>query len=328
MSEKIALVLDGGGFNGAKAVGIAKSLWQRGKIPQKIQGVSVGAINAAKLVESGADALEKGWIEMASGHHHDIFKIDWFKLFFHPKMWLGSDSFYKDDGLLMLIGKLDPQKIIDSPIELELAMNNETDGKMEILSSRDELFRRKPELILQAVKASSSLTGLFPPVEIEGKFYSDGYHFHLDRISGFDTVFIVLNDDPLPKVHPQSNKFRRLFAGFSRVLDDAVNDKIERFLHSHGDEFREFKVSSQDKALLRMADNFKNLVQRAMDKVLGKGLMVVVKPKYSIPTLELGRFEKTVTNHGLVERLGDLETAMKLSYEQSEELMKEIYPKE
>ncbi len=322
MSEKIALVLDGGGFNGAKAVGIAKSLWQRGKIPAKIQGVSVGAINAAKLVESGADALEKGWIEMADGHHHDIFKIDWAKLLFHPISWLDSNSFYKDDGLLMLIGKLDPQKIIDSPIELELAMNNETDGKMEILSSRDEMFLEKPELILQAVKASSSLTGLFPPVEIAGKWYSDGYHFHLDRMSGFDTVFIVLNDDPVPKIYPKSNKFRRLFAGFSRVLDDAINDKIDNFLKSHRDEFSEFKISSKNKLFIRMRDNFMNGVA----KVLGKGRVVVITPNYSIPTLELGRFEKTVMRRGVVGRLGDLETAMQLSYEQSEELMKELYP--
>src|SRR3972149_4264155 len=105
MAERIALVLDGGGFNGAKAVGIAKSLWKRGKIPGKIQGVSVGALNAAKLVESGADGLEADWMRMAGRHHHEIFQLDWHQIILHPMAWWDSNSVFTDKGLLQLLGQ-------------------------------------------------------------------------------------------------------------------------------------------------------------------------------------------------------------------------------
>jgi hypothetical protein len=88
------------------------------------------------------------------------------------------------------------------------------------------------------------------------------------------------------------------------------------------DEFSEFKISSKNNPLLRMFENF----MKGTAKVLGKGRVVVITPDYSIPTLEVGRFEKTVYRRGVVERLGDIEQAMQRSYEQSEALMKEIYP--
>ncbi|MDP1719123.1 MAG: patatin-like phospholipase family protein [bacterium] len=325
MSEKIKLFLDGGGFTCVKARGIVKSLEKRGKIPEEIQGVSGGAINAAKLVESGFSSgeFDAGWLNMAAGHHHDIFKLDWYELLFHPKRWLAGNSIYTDEGLLKLLGSLDPQKIVDSPIKLEVAVHNETDGRMEIMSNRDEIFRADPPLILKAIKASASLTGFFPPVEINGKYYSDGYYFHLEHTSGFDTVFVVVNDDPAPSISPFSNKFRRVFAGAGRVLDDVTKNQIEQFLEHHRDEFSEFKVSSKDNVVLRLRNTF----MRGMDKVLGKGRFVVITPNYSLPDLSTDKFKKTTYDKkGVVEKLGSLEMAMDLSYQQSEELMKEVYP--
>jgi predicted acylesterase/phospholipase RssA len=63
-SNKKALVLSGGGAKGSFEVGAVKYLWEKGYRPDIICGVSVGALNAAKLAEckdTSAAELEAIW---------------------------------------------------------------------------------------------------------------------------------------------------------------------------------------------------------------------------------------------------------------------------
>jgi predicted acylesterase/phospholipase RssA len=70
LRHKTALVLSGGGAKGAFEVGAVKRLWQtvfRDRRPDIITGVSVGALNAAKLGEGraeSADELEAIWRDL------------------------------------------------------------------------------------------------------------------------------------------------------------------------------------------------------------------------------------------------------------------------
>jgi predicted acylesterase/phospholipase RssA len=66
-SNKVALVLSGGSARGCFEVGAVKRLYEEGFEPQIITGVSVGALNAAKLAEGpgSVDELEAIWGELA-----------------------------------------------------------------------------------------------------------------------------------------------------------------------------------------------------------------------------------------------------------------------
>ncbi|MDO8467101.1 MAG: patatin-like phospholipase family protein [bacterium] len=314
MPEKIGLAISGGGFRGS-IIGPHKALWRRNKIPDKIQGVSVGALNAAKLAESGIEALEENWRIIGAGHPSAIFnKLDIITRF-------NSNAPFSDAGLKRLIGKLDPVKIINSPIELEVVVNNETKRRMQVFSSRDLIFQvdkenpknpnRGPHLLLDAIKASASLPGFFPPVNILGEWFSDGYCFHLERFADFDTLFVVLHDDPEPRIFPESHWFRRIFAGPQRVLSDHEEGKIHDFLRDHPDKFTEFKFSSK----LGLVDRILTFLSKGVDKLQGKGRLVLFSPDFSIPTLELASFQR-----------GDIEKAIDMSFLQAEKLLDEIYP--
>jgi predicted acylesterase/phospholipase RssA len=67
-SNKKALVLSGGGAKGSFEVGAVKYLWEQGYRPDIICGVSVGALNAAKLAEckdTSAAELEAIWRKLS-----------------------------------------------------------------------------------------------------------------------------------------------------------------------------------------------------------------------------------------------------------------------
>lgn len=63
MSEKIGLVLSGGGAKGAYEVGVYKALEEMGVLPyiDAIAGTSVGALNAALLESRGAEYSQEIW---------------------------------------------------------------------------------------------------------------------------------------------------------------------------------------------------------------------------------------------------------------------------
>ncbi len=59
MSERVAIVLSGGGSKGAFQVGALKRLYEAGIRPQIVCGTSVGALNGAKLAEGTPAVIEE-----------------------------------------------------------------------------------------------------------------------------------------------------------------------------------------------------------------------------------------------------------------------------
>ncbi len=313
--EKIAVMQHGGGFIGAN-IGVWKVLDRIGKRPKKVRGVSVGALNCAMYAQAGSAPLEKYWREVGHGKPSDIFSkmgIPWHLL---------SESLLSDYGLNQLTKKLDCQKIIDSDIELEVVVHNETKGILEIISSRDSRFKKDPEKLRKFIKASASLTGYFPAVEIDGELYSDGYYFRLEGLEDFDTIFVIVNDDPNPAPVPRI-WYKRFRVGVRHVLDDMADLQMLYFLELNK-EFRRFtKVESQLGFFKRLAEQVKNFpatVAAKVEEVLTgepqfPKRLILVSPNYSIPTLTLDDF-----------RPGDIDRAIDLSTKQAEDLLGRVYP--
>lgn len=96
-ANKKALILSGGGAKGCFEVGAVKHLWETGWRPDIICGVSVGALNAAKLAErkdSSATELEEIWREL------------------RPEKQ-GGRAVYSKDYFVNLLSKWIPNMLVD-----------------------------------------------------------------------------------------------------------------------------------------------------------------------------------------------------------------------
>ncbi|MEK7191908.1 MAG: patatin-like phospholipase family protein [Patescibacteria group bacterium] len=291
----------GGGCAGVGQLGLAKELWKRNRVPKKIQGVSVGALNGAALVAGGPDYLEKTWLDLEQ--RSSSFVFNWSKV----PLRIFKSSLFSDWGLDFLVSNIDIKAAIDSPIEFEVVVCNESLGrKKEVVSNRDPRFAGDPELFRQFIKASSALPGFFPPVLIGGHWYSDGYRFNLNTMADCDNLFVVLNDKPIPDDVSRWHWAKRLFTGFNYVLNNLIEEEIENFLEHHK-AFNRFKIDSPLPFLQRLFESAKDFVG------IGPKQLIVISPSYNIPTLGLDTFGR-----------GDITLAIQKSSQQAEDFLNKL----
>src|SRR3990172_8897254 len=107
---KVGVIFDSGAFYGAFGMGAAKAIWERGIKPIALGGVSVGALNAAKITENnslkGVKELEKVWLEIEQTGPSAVFST-WEAV----KQWIRRDriSLYDSARLISLVEKIDPK---------------------------------------------------------------------------------------------------------------------------------------------------------------------------------------------------------------------------
>ena len=114
---KVGIIFNGGGFAGAFSVGYIKALWEKGIRPEHLQGISVGALNASKLLEcDGAKELEQIWLDIEQARASSVF--NWKDLPQNLWNWKKSPALFNAKGLWDIICKINVEKIIKSPVEL------------------------------------------------------------------------------------------------------------------------------------------------------------------------------------------------------------------
>jgi NTE family protein len=163
-------VLGGGGARGAAQVGTLLALFESGlEPPERLIGVSVGALNAATLAAypsaAGAAMLRELWFSRLA---QDVFRI-------HP---LGIVlNRLRGDGLAAMPGS-NVTRLIERSIQL---IGIDTFERLrvplqvlatDIGAGRAHVFRSGP--LLPALRASTAIPGVFPSVEIDGTGYLDG----------------------------------------------------------------------------------------------------------------------------------------------------------
>ncbi len=153
--KKVALVLGGGGARGFAHVGVIRELESAGIPIDMIVGVSVGSLIGALYADTG-----------------DSFKLEWksFKIeknqIFDFKVLNVWDGLAKGDALMAYLDKnLENTFIEDLKIPLAIVA-------VDLYSGQPVVFRRG--LIKTAVRASTSVPGIFAPVPFEDKLLVDG----------------------------------------------------------------------------------------------------------------------------------------------------------
>ena len=165
LPRPLAFVLPGGGALAAYQVGVLDALTAADVRPDRLIGVSAGAMNAALFAWSsdteGVRRLERIWENVT---RRDLLRV-------HPgRMALalaGKRASFLDNrhGIAFLRKHLGARLIEHAPIPLTIIATDLATGRPFILESGDVVF---------AIVASSAFPGVFPPVQLAGHTLIDG----------------------------------------------------------------------------------------------------------------------------------------------------------
>lgn len=182
MSQKLGLILEGGGAKGVYEVGALEALFEAGVHFDGVAGTSIGALNGAVLVSDGLEKLAELWDQVTLS---DAFDLDeeWLAKFRHKDFDLDvityagkklgnvrdviKDSYFRGENFVY--SNLDEDKVRRSSMDFGLVTYNITDMKpVEVM--KEEIPVGK---LVDYVVASAAFP-IFPAKEIDGKKYIDG----------------------------------------------------------------------------------------------------------------------------------------------------------
>ena len=196
---RIGLALGGGGARGWAHIGVLKALTRAGIVPDVISGTSVGALVGGLHLAGRLDVLE-GWSRGLTK-----FKIASYLDF---RVGGGMIGGHRLSAVLREhLGK----------VTIEALPKPFTCVATDLLTGH-EVWLRKGDLV-EMLRASFSLPGLFSPVEVDGRWLVDGALVNplpvsVCRAMGAHVVIAVnLNADPIGRVRMPGQRIPRA-AGF------------------------------------------------------------------------------------------------------------------
>jgi NTE family protein len=249
-----ALVLSGGGPRGAAQVGMLQVLAEGGFVPDRIYGVSVGAVNGAAFANNptveGVEYLTQIWRELRS---EDIFPQ---RLGHGPWRFLQQrESIHPNSGLRQLIEEgIGFELLEESAIPIEVVATSIVDGRERWLTSGSAV---------EAILASAAIPAIYPPVEIDGDRLIDGAvvdNVPIGRAidAGAERIVVLLsgppNYSPLPFKRPVEAMLNALLisvhARFTREMARLPNGVEVVVCSVEPSESREYSDFSDTEALM------------------------------------------------------------------------------
>lgn len=162
--QRTALVLGGGGTLGALQVGFIERILAIGIPIDFVVGTSVGALNAAYVAFHEThehDCLRDIWLDRAGSRlfHRSPFRMA-------RQLWRSRMSLYDGAAVVDVLRQhLEADDFGAARIPLHVTATNLCDGRRYILNGGS---------ILRALRASTAVPGLLPPVQIDGEWFADG----------------------------------------------------------------------------------------------------------------------------------------------------------
>lgn len=184
--SRIGLALGSGSARGWAHIGVIRALTEIGLAPQIVAGSSIGAFVGAAYASGELDGLE-AWVR----------SLTWKEILDHLDFSVLSGGLIQGEKLLEFL----PEQLMDSSIE---SLSRQFGSvATELYSGREVWFRDGP--LVDGVRASIGLPGLFAPIKIRGHWLVDGglsnpVPVSLCRAMGADVVIAVnLNGDIVGK---------------------------------------------------------------------------------------------------------------------------------
>ncbi|KPL03751.1 MAG: hypothetical protein AMJ73_05390 [candidate division Zixibacteria bacterium SM1_73] len=247
---KIGLALGGGGARGLAHMGVLKALEEE-KIPiDAIAGTSMGAIvggayaqspDIRKLISMSRDLINKfnlqsGWMEFLSE--------DFEKNKEKKESLLKGISYFVRKRFMYFVGfskiSLEPKEKLMDPLKAVLKDEPIQRAKIpfacvavDLVSGKEVMLKKGS--IINAVYASSSIEGVFPPLRVNSQLLSDGGVTSLvpvDAVRELGTNFIIAVNIP-----EMSRKENRLTSGIEVILraDSLTRKKLNNLVLATAD---------------------------------------------------------------------------------------------
>lgn len=162
--QRTALVLGGGGTLGALQVGFIERILTLGIPIDFVVGTSVGALNGAYVAfheTQDHNCLRDIWLSRAGTRlfHRSPLRMA-------RQLWRSRMSLYDGSAVMDVLRQhLEADDFRAARVPLHVTATNLCDGRRHTLSDGS---------ILRALRASTAVPGLLPPVEIDGEWFADG----------------------------------------------------------------------------------------------------------------------------------------------------------
>ncbi|MET0091488.1 MAG: patatin-like phospholipase family protein, partial [Candidatus Thiodiazotropha sp.] len=190
---KVGLALGSGAARGWSHIGIIKGLAEMGIVPEIVCGSSIGALVGAAYAADRMEAFEF-WVR----------SLTWREIIRFLDPSLTGGGLIQGEKLTEFLNDFEEEGLSFDQLEHQLGI-----VATELESGREIWFRSGP--VMEAVRASISLPGLFTPIRHEGRWLVDGglanpVPVSLCRAMGADIVIAVnLNGDIILGRHFRQN---------------------------------------------------------------------------------------------------------------------------
>lgn len=187
-NQRIGLALGSGSARGWSHIGVIKALCKLGIEPDIICGCSIGALVGASYCAGNLDKLEDWLMKLTKLEVARFFELNW-----------SMNGFIDADHLQSFLKTY----VCSEQVSIEKLDKTFAAVSTDLENGREIWFTSGP--VLQAVWASMSLPGLFPPIQVEDKWLIDGglvnpVPVSICRALGADVVIAVnLNGDIVGK---------------------------------------------------------------------------------------------------------------------------------
>ena len=220
----IAFVLTGGASLGVVQVGMLQALARRGVRPDFLIGSSAGALNAAFLAgrewPASTAELERIWLGLSRSDVFPMGPLSSLLALMGKREYLISPS-----GVEALIRKHVPyERLEEAAIPLHVMAT-------DVLSGVEVRISRGP--VVDALRASTAIPGVFPPVHIGHHYLMDGGVANNAPLSqaielGADIVYVLPAGYACGLRKPPANALGMAVHAFSLVLNQKLIESVER----------------------------------------------------------------------------------------------------
>ena len=287
----VGLALGSGSARGWAHIGVIQALGEIGIEPEIVAGTSIGAIVGAAYAGDQLEMLDE-WVR----------SLSWKKIVKFLGMSPLSGGFIQGEKLYEFAQTHIQDMTIDSlPRTLGVVATDLDTG-------REVWFQDGP--LLEAVRASIGLPGLFAPVNLNGRWLVDGgltnpVPISLCRAMGADVIIAVnLNGDIVGK-HARNRKGRNIKASMSENAEaaflDRISSQLKHSLHETGDELwsRLFGESHDAPGMLEVLASSLNIMQDRItrSRMGGDPPEIILSPRLS----HLGLMEFDQANIAIAE---------------------------
>ena len=227
--KKIGLALGGGGARGLAHIPMLEVFDELGIQPYRLAGTSIGAVMAALYASgvSGAqirEGVHRILMARDGSFRHALQRKDSFKWFQLLDVEFGHGGLLKGDKFMdFLYEAMHVSQFEDLKIPLKVVATDFYSSEPVVIHSGE---------LLDAVKASMAIPGIFSPVRREGRILIDGGSVNpvpFDLLDDCDIVIAInVMGEQRPPRHKRPSLFRVVLNTFDIMQKSIISEKLRR----------------------------------------------------------------------------------------------------